>query len=333
MPGADAFDLTFRRNLERGFVEGSEGKPVADLKANLTNLPAVEPAPAGFTLRFDADSHTYDGRFANNGWLQETPDPLTKLMWDNALILSVKDARHLDVDMGDLVEVTVPGAVKPMVLPVYLLPGQPGGVASLSLGYGRTAAGPVGEGLGFNSSPFARPAPHGPCQTCRSSRSPAAINWSAPPSITFSARRRRGRGIPPRPEATRPARSSTTVTLEEYKQNPKDAGGTVRRVGLQLFAPTVDNVPRLARVGHGRRSDGVHRVQRLRRRLPGREQHPDRRQSAVQRHREMNWIRIDRYFKGEAEDAEPEVVYQPMMCQHCENAAVRAGVPGGGDRA
>src|SRR5205823_164758 len=87
--------------------------------------------------------------FANNGWLQETHEPLTKLIWDNAALMSVQDANRLGIKTNDVVKIGANGTWVDVA--AYVMPGQPVGVISLSLGYGRTVAGKVGERLGFNA--------------------------------------------------------------------------------------------------------------------------------------------------------------------------------------
>ena len=320
------WNQNYRATLERGFETDSEFKAAADASVKLPSLPPPEPAGDGstFTLRFDADSHVYDGRFANNGWLQETPDPLSKIVWDNALVIGIKDARALGVDNGDLVNLTLPGFDKPMSVPVLLLPGQPQGVVSLSLGYGRgDAAGPIGEGLGFNA------------YAIRTSSNP----WTAPGVkleraggsyliVTSSEHHLYDNfGLAQRAQEYRVGEKNKTgkiireATLAEYKEKPQDLGGVRRKVALQLFAPPVENnfrdqhawgmsIDLTACIGCNACAVACQAENNI----------PVVGKAQAYRHREMNWIRIDTYFKGDPEDPTPEVVFQPMTCQQCENA-------------
>ena len=105
---------------------------------------------------FYPDSKLYDGRFANNGWLQEMPDPMTKLTWDNAALMSPATAEKLGVAHEDVVKLKFKG--REVEAPVYVMPGQADGTVAVSLGYGRTAAGKVGgsaadgiEPVGFDA--------------------------------------------------------------------------------------------------------------------------------------------------------------------------------------
>ena len=91
----------------------------------------------------------HDGRFANDGWLQELPDPLTKLTWDNPALVSPKTAETLGLGNEDVVRVDYSG--RSIELPVFLLPGMADDVVALTLGYGRSHAGRVGSGVGFDA--------------------------------------------------------------------------------------------------------------------------------------------------------------------------------------
>lgn len=317
-----AFPAKYRKMLHDGFSDKMVYAEADGVTVNpaVATAPALAAAASGFTLRFAADSHVYDGRFANNGWLQETPDPLTKLMWDNALVIGVRDAKELGLSLGDLVNVTLPDGGK-IALPAYILPGQPAKVATVALGYGRTAAGHVGDNVGFN------------VYSLRTTKNP----WSIPgvaltrgggayelvtsnehhilSNLAHEAEEYR------LGEKFKNGKIIREATLDDYKANPKDLGGVVRKVALQLFNPPVtDNFRDVHAWGMsidltaciGCNSCAVACQAENNIPVVGKDQ--------AHKHREMNWIRIDRYFKGEMEDENPEVVFQPMMCQHCENA-------------
>ncbi len=297
--------------------------PDAGFKAAEATLKAVEfTAPEtsgqGLTLRFEQDSHTYDGRFANNGWLQETADPLTKLVWDNAALVSKKDADQLGVDTNDVIRIEVPGG-RSLDVAVYVLPGQPVGVIGLALGYGRTAAGSIGDNLGFNA------------YTIRTSTTPYAVA-GVKVSKTGRSYELAGSqvhhiidaiGAAGRDERIGEKNKSGKIiheaTFAEYKSNPRAANGEARRNGLQLFeAPSAFNTPHAWGMAVDMNScigcNACAVACQAENNIPivGKVQ--------VLNHREMNWIRIDRYFKGTADDPNPQVVFQPVMCQHCENA-------------
>ena len=100
-------------------------------------------------IAFRGDSKVYDGRFANNGWLQELPETITKITWDNPAWVSVKDAQEMGLKNGDVIKLTVDG--RELDVAATIVPGQAPGVIALTLGQGRTAGGRIAEGVGFNT--------------------------------------------------------------------------------------------------------------------------------------------------------------------------------------
>ncbi|MCG6962797.1 MAG: TAT-variant-translocated molybdopterin oxidoreductase, partial [Acidobacteria bacterium] len=156
-PAGAAFEQFWHDSLNEGVVAGTASKvvrtsPRSDAVGAAVTAAAVAPASAGsdsFELQLVPDRKVYDGRYANSGWLQELPDPITKVTWDNALLLSVADAGRLGVKNDDVVRVEAAGAH--VELSAYVLPGQADGVATTSLGYGRKAAGVVGDGVGADT--------------------------------------------------------------------------------------------------------------------------------------------------------------------------------------
>ena len=114
-------------------------------------MPAIVSAPAKDNLEviFYRDAKVDDGRYANNGWMQELPDPITKMTWDNAVLVSRKTARELGVQNGDIVEITLNG--RSVKGPIWTQPGMADYSLGLALGYGRERAGRVGTGVGFNA--------------------------------------------------------------------------------------------------------------------------------------------------------------------------------------
>lgn len=146
-------DESWKKFLFNGFAEGSEAK-VVNLPANRSmSVPQVtkDVAPSASSLEviFYRDAKMDDGRYANNGWMQELPDPITKMTWDNAVLVSRKTARDLDVQNGDLVEISLNG--RSVVGPIWTQPGMADYSLGLALGYGRERAGRVGTGVGFNA--------------------------------------------------------------------------------------------------------------------------------------------------------------------------------------
>ena len=122
------------------------------LRAKLITIAAPAASGSGYEISFHSDPYILDGRYGNNAWLQETPRPITKLTWDNAIVVSEKTAKALDVTDEDRVAVdynghTVWGAI-------WRVAGQPDGAIALSLGYGRRRAGRAANGAGFDVYPL-----------------------------------------------------------------------------------------------------------------------------------------------------------------------------------
>ncbi|MBZ0254160.1 MAG: molybdopterin oxidoreductase, partial [Candidatus Methylomirabilis sp.] len=142
-----SYEASWRRALHDGLVEGTAfpaERPSAAPRTG-TQVPARALGPAengALELVFVQDSKVYDGRFANSAWLQELPDFMTKLTWDNAALVSPATAEKLGVRHGDLARLTLGG--RTLEAAVYLMPGQAAGSVALALGYGRKAAGKVG---------------------------------------------------------------------------------------------------------------------------------------------------------------------------------------------
>ena len=140
---------------------------------------AAAGAPVGLEIVFLPSPSLHDGRFANDGWLQELPDPLTKLTWDNPALVSPKTAESLGLANEDVVRVDYAG--RSLELPVWLLPGMADGVVALTLGYGRSHAGRIGSGVGFDAF------------TVRSSKAPGFDSGVSSPSSRARTRSRRRR--------------------------------------------------------------------------------------------------------------------------------------------
>ncbi len=192
--GEATFDTKWNRVLHDGFLSGSElpevvptliAQPLAELARSIA--PRAQPVPerplvdlrGGLEVIFLPSPSLHDGRFANDGWLQELPDPLTKLTWDNPALVSPKTAESLGLANEDWVRLDYAG--RSLELPVWLLPGMTDGAVALTLGYGRSHAGRIGSGVGFDA--FRSEAP----------RHQASTAASASPSSRAPIRSRRPR--------------------------------------------------------------------------------------------------------------------------------------------
>ena len=151
--GETDFEARWRQALIDGVVDGQAAKPVAK-PPRVSRAGPAALTQDGMTAVFRADPSVFDGRFANNAWLQECPQPFSKAVWGNAVEMSFADAKPLGVEEGDEVEVTQGG--RTVFGPARPSNGVAPGVIALSLGYGRTRAGAIGDGVGFNAAPAPR---------------------------------------------------------------------------------------------------------------------------------------------------------------------------------
>ena len=301
----DGFDAFFRKSLHDGFVEGS-ALPARALKP-AANVPAPAAAPtadtAGLEVVFRPDPGIFDGRFANNGWLQEVPKPLTKLTWDNAAHMSPATAHRLGVKNEDLVAITAAGAT--LAAPVWILPGQPDDVVTLHFGHGRTRAGRVGGGTGVNA--YRIRARAGLWLATASVQKAGGATELATTQHHFNME---GRHL------------VRTGTFEEYRKDP----GFARRLEE---VPTISLYPGFKYDGHAwglavnlSSCTGCNACVVA---CQSENNIPTIGKEEVRRGREMHWIRIDRYYEGSPEN--PLVHNQPVMCMHCEQAPCEVVCP------
>jgi molybdopterin-containing oxidoreductase family iron-sulfur binding subunit len=305
-------DRAWRRALHDGFVAGSApaARAVAldsgAVRAAATALSALPPA-GGLELALRIDPTVHDGRFANNGWLQELPKPWTKLTWDNAAIVSPATAAALGVRNGDVVSLqTAAGQVE---AGVWVLPGHAERCVTAHLGYGRRRGGRVASGAGFDA------------YVLRSSRQP----WSAPVEVrptgrTMTLVTTQEHGDMERRNLVRHA------TLSAFLADPHGvhAGAHVPSPDLSLYPAWEYNGYKwglAVDLGTCTGCNACVTACNSENNIPvvGKDQ--------VRRNREMHWIRIDRYFEGDLDD--PQVHHQPVMCMQCENAPCEVVCPVG----
>ena len=315
---AGDFEHFWRKVLHDGLIEGTAlpSKRVSFSGVKDWQLAARDPNanqppasnPQSLEIIFRPDPTIWDGRFANNGWLQELPKPLTKLTWDNAALLSPATAERLGVMNEEVVELHYQGRV--VRAPVWILPGHADDSVTVHLGYGRTHAGRVGTGVGFNAYAL---------------RTADAPWFSAGLEIRKTGERYQlvctqnhhsmeGRNL---------VRSGTLV---EYQKDPHfvheiehepepdmtlypphkyegyawgmavDLNSCIGCNACVIACQAENNIP-----------------------IVGKEQ--------VANGREMHWIRIDRYYGGDLDN--PETYHQPVLCMQCENAPCEPVCPVG----
>ncbi len=307
------------------------GAPAAEDDAHSGAEQIALPATGGdtFEVVLVPDSKMDDGRHANNGWLQELPDPITKLTWDNAALISPFSAKSRGLEDGDMVKVEVEN--RSMEVPVLIAPGHADNSLSIPLGYGRTVVGRVGHGTGFNAYPLRTTAQ--PFLLVGAKLTKLGRNY--PLAVTQEHGAMEGRGA----DLTRES------GFEKYKEVASAALGAPDGEDAQYYktlgmdAHTPKNV---SLYKHPALSDPYQWGMAVdmntctgcsacmvacqaENNIPivGKEQ--------VIGNREMHWIRTDRYFSVDPEFGnspdEPEMVSQPMMCQHCENAPCETVCP------
>ena len=323
---------TWRRWLHDGLVPGSAFAPktvavnAAALQSAVVNLQSIgnqqsAAGNSGVELSFRFDPCVLDGRFANNGWLQELPKPMTKLTWDNAVLVSPATAQKMRLSgepsfqggehgqiASPVVEVQYGGrSVRGALFEVF---GHPDDCVTLHMGYGRTRAGRLGSGVGFNASLLrtsdALWSAAGAAVKAVGDTYPLACTQyhhsmegrELVRAVTLDAITRNPRVIRDRDEAP-----PKTITLypdfkyEGYKWGMAiDVSACIGCNACVVACQAENNIPV---VGKGE----------------------------VLKGREMHWIRIDTYYEGAA--AAPETYFQPVPCQQCENAPCEVVCPVG----
>ncbi|MGH9875133.1 MAG: 4Fe-4S dicluster domain-containing protein, partial [Pyrinomonadaceae bacterium] len=335
-PSAD-FEMWWRKCVHDGFIPGTplptktvaintgaQG-PTGTAAVPATTSPQLQ-SDGTFELVFRTDPTIYDGRFANNGWLQELPKPLSKMTWDNAALVSPNTARQLGLTKtigkkgGDIyvdtIKITHQGRTITNAVPTWITPGQPDGVITIHLGYGRTHVGRVGKDHGFDAYQI------------RTSDSP----WSAT-----------GVQVEKAAEQALVAVTQLHFLLEDRDFSKEDRD-VLRSQTLEEYLkgtpagethdpPPDDTLYHPELFDYQNQGNGLNYAWGMaidlnncigcnactiacqsENNIPivGKEQ--------VVRSREMHWIRVDTYFKGEDANKPEATNFMPVPCMHCENA-------------
>jgi molybdopterin-containing oxidoreductase family iron-sulfur binding subunit len=326
-PGAIANEKAWRRILHDGVVPGTAlphrgGALAAGAVATATSALQGEAAATGIAVLLRPDPSLHDGRWANNGWLQELPKPLTKLTWDNAVLVAPATAERLGIDSEDLVEVS--HGSRKVTLPVWVLPGQADNAVTVHLGFGRWRGGKVANGVGSNTYAL---------------RTSDALWTLAGASLTkvdghyalastqhhhmletnnlegHEAEKREliqtatladftGHRVTIKEKGEEAAKEATEAQLFPDWEYPADQHAWGMSIDLSsctgcnacvIACQSENNIP-----------------------VVGKEQ--------VTRGREMQWLRIDRYYYGEDLD-DPALHNQPLLCMQCERAPCEVVCP------
>jgi Fe-S-cluster-containing dehydrogenase component len=303
-PAAEG-EKRWRKALHDGVIEGTKA---ADVKPTLKWSPAGQaPAVAqGIELTFHPSWNAWDGRYANNGWMQEAPDPMTKLTWDNAALVSAATARALNIETGDVIRIDRAG--RQIEVPATVMPGQADNSIALALGYGRTSVGRVGRGVGHDANPL---------------RTTGSMWIASGVKITKTGRKHKlastqeHHSMEGRPLVRE-------ASLEEYKKEPRFAGKPDAEVKLfSLYQEhKYDQGNQWGMVVDLNACIGCNACVVA---CQAENNIPIVGQDQVARGRAMHWIRLDRYFNGPPED--PRAVVQPVACMQCENAPCESVCP------
>ena len=306
--GAADFEKWWRKSVHDGVIAGSALPPKkVAIKAGWEKALPESGSHKGLEVVFKPDPTVYDGQFANNGWLQEAPKPITKLTWDNTAQIGPLTAQRLGLQSEDLVELRCRGRV--VRAPVWIVPGHAPDSITVHLGYGRSRAGRVGSGVGFNAY---------------SIRAAESL-WRAD-SVELRKLNQKFRLANTQEHHSMEGRHLVrSGTLDEYAKHPNFA---------QEMEPQPPRELTLYKEEH--KYDGYSWGMAIdlnacigcnacvvacqaENNVPvvGKDQ--------VSRGREMHWIRVDRYYEGNLDN--PQTHHQPVMCVHCENAPCEVVCP------
>lgn len=312
LPARSAGSYTFSRELD------SVVQTIIAESANLT-----KGGDNAIELHVYQNVSIGDGRSANNPWLQELPDPVSKVTWDNYAAISPKFAEKLGIKETNLVEIKTDKYT--LTLPVLIQPGQAYGTVSVALGYGRVKAGKAGSEVGKNAYPFLRSVNATTQNTLSASLSKASGTYELAQTQTHHSIE--GRNI------------VRETTLKDYLKNPNSGTGHAHVNHSDLWNEYeqpghnwVMAIDLNACTGCGACIVACNAENNIP--VVGRDE--------VRRRREMHWIRIDRYYTVNeggnkiTEEKEIEklenmddvsVIHQPMMCQHCDHAPCETVCP------
>jgi len=311
------FESWWRKTLNDGFVEGSAYTPKA-VSLKLSSLPAAPAVDANsdansLEINLRRDPSVYDGQFANNGWLQELPKPMSKLTWDNAVLMGPRMADREGVKTMDVVTLELDG--RKITGPVWIQAGHPDHSVTVHLGYGRRKAGRAGTGAGFDAYAL---------------RTTNALWFATGGKLTKTgdhyplASTQGYQTMDTGDGATRPL--VREATLEEYRKEPKFAKEDEPPPSLTLY-PGYDykkspdawgmTIDLNACVGCNNCIVACQSENNIA--VVGKEQ--------VVKGRHMHWIRVDAYYQGDRDS--PKAHFQPVPCMQCENAPCELVCPVG----
>lgn len=315
----DTSEVAWNQYLHSGFLVSSATVPSkpswneAAAESAIAAEVAVSPSQGEFELVFFPSSSTYDGRYSSNSWLQETPDFVTKLTWDNALLMSPADAKRLHLADGDMVSLN--DGSHTVNIAVLVAPGHADGSVSAALGYGREGLSHIIDHVGFNVYPLRKKEELGYVQGISIKPLTGKKYVFA---LTQEHHNMEGRDLVREGTVERYQEDSTFAqtmgmdghippniglytrppfTAQEQWGMSIDLNTCIGCNACLLACQAENNVP-----------------------VVGKDQ--------VRRGRDMAWIRIDRWFASpDGSDEDPEMLPQAILCQHCENAPCETVCP------
>lgn len=327
-------DRAWRSAVHDGVVPGTawpkmtpSPRPLAPLKLGPEDLALADsPGGGALDLQFAASPTVYDGRYANNGWLQETPDVATALTWENSLTIAPKTAKQMGLTDGDIVRLAFDGRELPRV-PVQLQPGQAPGTVRLLLGYGRTAAGRIGGLVSAGVEPAGVSA-----YKLRTTKS-----WDFGPGATLE-KVDSGYRLPTLQDVhaidtvgretidNRVPVLIRQTTLAEFKKDPKFAQHYVHtkpNINMWKSPVSYDGEKWGMSIDLGKCIGCAACITAC----TAENNVPVVGKERVLQGREMHWIAVQRYYMGDEDN--PDMAHQPLTCHQCENAPCEQVCPVG----
>jgi Fe-S-cluster-containing dehydrogenase component len=305
-----SFDEFWDQTLQKGvFTAAAASAAIPVFKADGLNdaiarlVSASGEATGSLGLVLYQKVSVRDGQYANSPWLQELPDPITKITWDNYASVSPRYAETTGLEEGRIVRITKGAAA--IELPVHIQAGQHDEVIAIALGYGRTKAGKAGDNVGANAYPFVglSDATFRYCTTgaklektsrrVEFAQSQTKDSMEGRPLVRELSLAEYGKG-----KGETETEYGSLWSPHDYPEHKwgiaVDLSACVGCSACVVSCQAENNVP-----------------------VVGKDE--------VRRRREMHWIRIDRYFEGDREN--PDVFHQPVMCQQCDNASCESVCP------
>jgi MoCo/4Fe-4S cofactor protein with predicted Tat translocation signal len=304
--GAD-FDGWWRKSLHDGFIAGSASAPKT-FALKLGALPVTQATGSGLEIIFRRDFTIYDGRFANNGWLQELPKPMMQITWDNPVLVSANTAKQLGLKGEDEVEIQNEG--RKVIGAIWVQPGHPDNSFTVFLGYGRKQAGRVGSGVGFNGYQIRTSQGQWYASGATLSKTGESYGFA----YTQGHQNMEGRAL------------VRAATLEDFMKNPGFAHEMVEAppAGLTMYQAYEYKELKWGMAIDLNSCIGCKTCVAA---CVAENNIPVVGKLEVKRGRNMHWLRIDNYHEGSAEN--PRTYYQPVPCMQCENAPCEVVCPVG----